>query len=409
MNVPLFIARRYFLSRRLPNAINLITWISITAIAVVTAALIIALSIFNGFENLLGSLFSTFDPAIRISVTEGRWFEPDSATIRLIRTIEGVAVVEPVVEGKAMLKYYDKQSVVMVKGIQKGYLDICPVDEMVIDGAFTLHNTPNYREIVPGAGVAYITNANINDRLHSMSLFALPDDASMKSADDITTYSVYPSGVFSIQKEYDDQYVLVDYMLADSLLHANGRVTSLDIGVAPDADVWQIRDALAAGLGQGFSVQTIHEQHEDLFRIMRTEKVISYLILTLMLGISMVAIVGAISMVVVEKTRDSAVLLTMGLPAGMLSRVFLWMGALIGSTGALAGVSIAGVFALLQEYFGILSLEGGENFIIQAYPFEMQVTDVIVASLTVLGMGFMASVYPAWRAGKLVVAEALRK
>ncbi|MCB9232618.1 MAG: ABC transporter permease [Bacteroidia bacterium] len=408
--LPIFISLRYLFSRKKQNAINIITGISILGITFVTAALILVLSIFNGFQSLIEDLFSSFDPDLKIEAALGRTLPYSEETLKKIQQFEGVEFVSATVENKAMIGYGDKQHIVAVKGVREDYLKISPVDTLVYDGEYRFVAHDGYPACILGGGVAGFINANLLDDIHPIELLvALESGDFLKNPESaIKTESFFPAGYFSVQIEYDNKYVLVGFQQAQKLFGYEGKCTAYEVKLKDKDQADQVKAGLAQVLGKEFIIRTWYEQHETLYKVMQNEKLVAYLVLALILLLAGINIVGSLSMTVLEKTRDIAVLMSFGAHKALLSRVFLALGFMIGALGGMAGTLIGLVVGYLQQAYGIVKLSGGDSFLISAYPLEMRVGDFILIFLTVFGLSLLAAWLPARRAAQISISTALR-
>ena len=404
-----FIAERYLFSvfnKFDFNLINAITGISIFGITIGSASLIIVLSIFNGFHTIIDQFFSKFDPDIKVVAAKGKTMSVSEEVLEKIRSTKGVEYVSYSIENKAMMKYYDKQHVAVIKGIRSDYPKVSPVHTTVYDGDFAFYTQSGAPMVVLGGGVAWYLSASLNDRTHPVKILAPPDD--IKVVAEPIVADVFPAGYFSIQKEYDDQFALVDYKVAEKLFDFKGKCTAYEVRIKPGASPEKVRDALKASLGDRFSVMTRYEQHKTLFEVMKNEKLVAYLVLTLMLIVAGVNIVGNLSMIVLKKTKDVSILKSMGAGRPLIMGIFLFEGFLIGMIGGTAGTLLGGLFCILQKQFNIIRINS-DSFIVEGFPVEPYWPDFLVIFLTVFGLSVLAAVYPAFKAGRQNIVEGLRR
>jgi len=408
---PVRIARRYLFSRRLPGAINLITLISVLGIGLGTASLIVALSVFNGFHELLRGLFEDFDPDIRITHSVGKYLENRPETLRMIRQTEGVSHVVPVLEGRAALKYAGEEAehIVQLKGVPDDFLRVSRVDNRVVRGRYRLRDAAGRYGFVAGQGVEYFTRMNLMSET-PMQFYTLSENADLlrNPEDALRSIQAVPMGVFSLQKEYDDNLVLVPLALARELLDQPEVITAYELKLDnPDAAA-RVQAALQQKLGNGYVVQTWYQQHQTLYEVMRNEKKVAFLVIAFMLLLASCNIVGSLTMVVLEKRRDIGILRTMGATATQIRNIFLLEGLLVGGVAAAWGTTLGLGFCWLQATFGLLRLGGGEVFIVDAYPVKVLAPDVFLVVGTVIILAILGSIYPAWRASRLTVLESIR-
>ncbi|MDX9748929.1 MAG: ABC transporter permease [Paludibacter sp.] len=390
------IARRYLFSKKSHNAINVISGISSAGVAIGTMALVIVLSVFNGFEQLFTGLFSDFDPELKITLTEGKHFSIDTPEFQRVRNLASVEVFSEVVQENALLRFRDKQMPTMIKGVNEtDFRALTHIDSILFEGEFTLYDGA-FERAVAGLGVAstlglgsyfidplYIYAPKRNQRINMLR----PEKSFIESA-------VFMSGIFSIQQnEYDNQYLLVSLNLARELFeYAPEEVTAIELKLKPGADVHKVKDELSAMLGSGFQLRDRYEQQESYFTIMRIEKWITFLILSFILLIAVFNVIGALSMLIIDKKADIVTLRNLGADRPLIQQIFLLEGWLISAVGAVTGLILGAGLSLLQEHLGIIRL--GAGYIIDKYPAATQFSDLIIVFSTVLVMGFLAALYP---------------
>lgn len=382
-------------------------------IMVGTAALVIVLSVFNGLSSLLEGLFAAIDPDLKIVAAQGKSFEEDEDLIAKLKDHPNVAVLTRTIEDRVVMQYFDKQVVATIKGVEDNFTEANEIDSeaYVWEGEYNFEKKNGIDQGVFGQGVAAQLSLNINDHVNPIQIQILNDKANnvLDLANAIIYESIFPAGLFSIQKEYDDRYVIVSLEFARKLFEYENRVSSYEIAIDDLDHVDEVKASLATILGPDYQVITWYEQHESLYRVMRNEKYIGYLILTLLLAIAAINIVGSLSMIVLEKTRDIAVLKSMGATTQLIRRIFLMEGVLVGGIGVSVGMILAYGFGILQQQYGLLTLSGGENFRINAFPLEMQFNDFLLIFLTVTGLSLLAAIYPSFKAAQVEVVEGLRK
>jgi lipoprotein-releasing system permease protein len=390
------IARRYLFSKKSHNAINVISGISSAGVAVGTMALVIVLSVFNGFEQLFTGLFSDFDPELKITLTEGRHFSVNTPEMKQLRNHASVDVFSEVVQENALLRFKDKQMPALIKGVdEKDFRALTHIDSILFEGEFQLYDGA-FERAVAGLGVAstlglgsyyidplYIYAPKRNERINMLR----PENSFVESA-------VFMAGIFSIQQnEYDNQYVLVSLNLARELFdYASHEVTSVELKLKPGVDLQKTKKELVAIIGQEFQVKDRFEQQESYFAIMRIEKWITFLILSFILLIATFNVIGALSMLIIDKKADIITLRNLGADRQLIQQIFLLEGWMISAVGAVAGMVIGGGLSLLQEHFGIIRL--GAGYIIDKYPAVTQFSDLLIVFSTVVVMGFLAALYP---------------
>lgn len=401
MNPLLFqIAFRYLVSRKSTNAINIITLVSMTGMAFGSMALILVLSVFNGFEGLVVSLYHAFNPDVQITATQGKVFKADSLTTEKIASLEEVASVSKTLEENVILKYNDHEYIASIKGVDDEYERVAGVNKKMVEGNFVLQENGSSYAVL-GAGVAGSLLVDLENRFNSIQVF-LPrrgkETMSLDPSQAFIKKNIQPAGIFSIQQEFDSKYMLVPLDFVRELLNYHDEVSALEIKLKPQADAQLAKEHLKKILGEGFDIKDRYEQNRFLYRVMRIEKWAVYAILSLILVIAAFNIIGSLSMLVIEKTKDIAILKTLGADNGMIRKIFLLEGLLTSLLGSLAGVAIAVVLCLIQIKFEVIKLQGSGTFVIDAYPVEMQWQDFALVAATVIVIAVATSWLPAQRA-----------
>jgi lipoprotein-releasing system permease protein len=396
MNLSNFIARRYLFSKKSHNAINIITAISIIGVTIGTMALIIVLSVFNGFENLVVSLYDSFDSDIEITAKIGKTFSPNETFYSKIKSSEGVLSVTPVIEENALLKYHNKQYIATIKGMDNGYLSNTGLDTMLADGSLLLKKDSTYFAIV-GQGVANKLGVNIHDVLSYLTIYVPKRGVQISQLNPeaaFATEAISASGVFAIQQDFDSKYVLVPIEFARRLLNYKEQITSLEIMLTPTADKNLTQKELQALVGDSLLVKNRFQQHEMLYKIMRSEKWAVFLILGFILLIATFNVIGSLTMLIIEKKKDAQVLMSMGATQSFIHKLFLTEGMLISFVGGICGIVLGALICLLQIKFGFVKMPGGGSFVIDSYPVKLEIFDFISVLGTVLLIGFAAAWYP---------------
>ena len=395
LSFSLRIARRYLFSPKSHNAINIISGISATGVAVGTMALVIVLSVFNGFEALIGDMFSAFDPDLKITAVQGKTFDAGSARFDEIRKMPEVAVFTEVVEENALLRFGEKQMPATIKGVTDNFRELTQIDSIIYDGEFVLFDGA-FERAVPGVGVAAKLGmgAHFVDPLYifapkrSTKINLLRPETSLNQA------GTFLSGIFAVnQLQYDDQYVLVSIGLARELFEYDSTtVSAIELKVKPGSDIAKVQKEIKNKTGETFYVKDRYEQQESFFRIMKIEKWITFLILSFILLIASFNIIGSLSMLIIDKKDDIQTLKHLGADNGLIKTIFLFEGWMISAVGALAGLVIGTVICLIQQYFGLVKM--GSGYVVEAYPVLLQPADTLLVFVTVLIMGLLAAWYP---------------
>ena len=407
MNFPFYIARRYLVSKKSHNIINIISAISVVGVAIGAMALIIVLSVFNGFDRLVVSLFSSFNPSIQVTASHGKTFNLSALPVDRIRQIPGILHLTEVIEEDALMKYKDNQSIVTIKGVSGDYMKMSGIDSMMSEGNFILQDGEKDYAVL-GYGLASTLNANLKDYLNPIAVYVPRRYASFSGGFDnaFNTEVIFPSGYFQIQYEYDIKYAILPLRFVKKLLAYENERTALEIGVAKDADLKPVQAQLEKMLGKNFIVKNRFQQQEILYKIMISEKNYIFMILTLILVIATFNVIGTLSMLILDKKKDIAVLQSMGASQSLIRRIFLMEGVLISFIGALLGLALGAVICWLQIRFGLVRLGGaGSSFVVSAYPVHMQVADFIVVFVTVMSIGLLATSYPVYNIRKIHFAK----
>ncbi len=389
------IAWRYLVSKKSHNAINIISGISSAGVAVGTMALIVVLSVFNGFETLISDMFSTFDPDLRITLTQGKTFDINNDGFEKVRKSANVAVFTEVVEENALLRFKEKQMPAIVKGVTDNFKQSTLIDSIMYDGKFIL-NDGAFERAVPGIGIAgnLGLGAQFIDPLYIYAPKRTTKINLLRPENSFNQSGTFVSGIFSVnQLQYDDHYVLVSIDLARELFEYDSTmVSSVEIKLANGIDQVLAQETIRKILGEKYQVKNRYEQQESFFKIMKIEKWITFLILCFILLIATFNIIGSLSMLIIEKKNDIETLRNLGANNSLIKRIFLLEGWMISIVGAFAGIVIGTVVCLLQEHFGFLKL--GTGYVVDSYPIVTNFSDIILVFFTVLLMGMLAALYP---------------
>lgn len=394
MNLSFYIARRYLLGKKSQNAINIISTISVIGISVGTMALVIVLSVFNGFDTVVKSLFSAFDPDIQISVVEGKTFLPGDLPDK-IRSLPGVEAVSEVLEENVLLLYGDKQHIATVKGVDGFYQDVSGLDSMIYEGSMKLKDE-NRSYAVVGQGVAYHLRIGLNF-INPLFIYTIDRKSRINMAqpeESIRRDFIYPSGIFSIEQDFDSRYVIVPIEFTRKLLSYENEASFLEVKLNPTFQPEEVQAEIAAIMGEAFQVKNREQQNALFYRVMKTEKWAIFLILTFILIIASFNIIGSLSMLIIDKKSDILTLRNMGASKQLIERIFLVEGWLISITGSLLGLGLGTGISWIQQHFGVIKLAGSGSFVIDSYPVKIQGVDILLIWLTVLLIGFIAARYP---------------
>ncbi len=359
-------------------------------------ALIVVLSVFNGFEDLVKSLYSTFDPDLLIELKEGKAFDTSEINAEKIKQLPGVVSYTEVVEDNALLKFRSEQYIVTIKGVSDDFLYDNPLDTMLYDGEFIL-KMGNADMAIMGYLVAYHLGVRINDFEHPVYIYVPKRTGKtlgrLDNAFDIKP--VYLSAVFAVQQEFDSKYVIISLDLARELLQYKNEVTDIEIRLNPSADMEQIQEKVKEISGNRFIVKNRFQQQELLYRIMKSEKWAIFLILSFILLIATFNLIGSLSMLILDKKKDIAILYSMGANEKTIKRIFRVEGMMISVFGALTGLILGALLCWVQMEFGLIRLGSEANaFIVPYYPVKMEIMDFVSVFGIVLAIGFFTSWYP---------------
>lgn len=367
-----------------------------------TMALVIVMSVFNGLEDLIRGLFASFDAELKIEVAEGKSFEVTEDWLDSIRSIEGVEILTEVIEDNALFDYNGNQMVARLKGVSDNFLDQGRFSRGYFWGDTTL-GTGLRPAAILGRGVGFYLSINLNDINVPLKVFYPKAPRSAATIDPNQLYSsaiLDPAAFFSIDRQFDDEYVIAPLDFAKNLLNYGNRRTSLEIKVEEGKSINAVQARLKELLGSKFLVKNTDEQHAGLLRTVKLEKLFVFLTLTFILAIASFNIFFSLSMLAIEKKKDIAVLKAMGAPDKLIRRIFLKQGSMIAFSGALIGLILGFLICLVQEKFGLVSL-GISSAVIDAYPVKMIWTDFVWISMAVVGITLLASYRPAFIASKV--------
>ena len=400
MNFPFFIASRYLISKKSRNIINLISGVSIAGITVGTMALIIVLSIFNGLDSLIKSLFSSFDPEIKITLAEGKTFSIDNEQFNQIKSDPGTAVFTEVVEENAMIDYRKRQAIVTIKGVSDNFSKLTGIDSLMVEGSFQLWENDRPLGVI---GYELAAQLSVGLTFFDPLYIYVPRQTSgmiLNPANAFNKDYIFPGGIFSVQQEYDAKYLLIPLDYARDLLNYKDVVTSVELRISDQEDIGSARDRFAGILGPAYKVQTQYEQHQAFYQVMASEKWIIFLILGFILIIASFNTASTLTLLVLEKKSNMHLLQSMGALPKTLRRIFQTEGLLITAIGILLGLMLGSLFCWAQMKFGIIRFPSGGSFIVDIYPLKLIFTDVLLVILLVGLIGLMASIIPVRILGK---------
>lgn len=399
MNFPFYIARRYLFSKKSTHVINLISGISAVGVAVATMALVVTLSVFNGFHDLVASFLTAFDPQIEVVPAQGKTAPADDPVLQRIRTLPEVDVATECVEDQALAVYDGKQAMVTVKGVDDNFNQLTHINDIVYgDGEFSLH----------AANLEYGTvGIRLADKLGMsaswdgfMNIYAPRREGQLDMMNPTEGFVedslISPGVVFMVRNgKYDGNYILTSIGFARRLFDRQGMLSQLEIRLKPGSDLDAVKAEMKEIVGKKYRVMDRMEQQADTFKIMKIEKFIAYIFLTFILAVACFNIIGSLSMLIIDKKNDVVTLRNMGATDKQITRIFLFEGRMISVIGAVAGILIGLLLCWLQQEYGLVALgQSSGSFVVDAYPVSVHPEDIVLVFLTVVAVGFVSVWYP---------------
>jgi lipoprotein-releasing system permease protein len=392
-------AWRYFKAKKTTNAINVISWISIVAIIIGTASLILVLSVFNGFEGLVKSLYSSFYPDLKVSPLSGKQITLTQEQLQRLRSVKGVKNISLVVEEKALLKNGDYQSIINLKGVDQNFTSVTSVQDHIVKGDFNT-GTAEDPLLILGAGIENAVGVQTDRNLVPLAIY-LPRKGEVSLSDPFKSLSVdtiNTSGTFLIQQDFDNKYAITNLAFVKTMLGMNADVYgAAEIAITPDANLEQAQHTIKQILGKDYLVQNRFEQNASLYSVMQVEKWMIYAILSLILVVAAFNMIGALTMLVLEKKQDISVLHALGADRSFIQRIFLNSGILLAVIGGGVGMLVAFLIGTAQTKFHLVPLEGN-TFMVDYFPVKMVLADFLLVSFTVIVIALIASWIPARKA-----------
>jgi lipoprotein-releasing system permease protein len=403
VRLPLFIANRYLLAKKSHNLINIITWISILGISVGSFALIVVLSAFNGLEKVISSMNSRLTPDLQIAAVKGKTIDLTAFPLGQVKDIQGVEYVIPTITEDALFRANDKQHIGQVKGVGLEYQDIDRINDITYGGDGLQLSDGEYEYAVPGAGVAWSLGINAYNPYALVRVYVPKrGNASQMSLENSFNSDVLNvRSLFSTEQEQDEKLVLVPFDWLSELLEYEGKATNVELFLAPNADANKVKKSVTAIIGEDFSVKNQQEQQETLYKIMRSEKWAVYVILTFILILATFNVVGSLSMLMIDKRKDTEILKSMGADNRLIQKIFMNEGLLISVAGGVIGLLLGIILVLLQQQFGFVKFGTGGNYVVDAYPVLLKFKDVLLIFATILVVGCTSAF--------LTVRHAMRK
>lgn len=396
-----FLAWRYLFSKKEHNIINVISGISMIGIMVSTAALVVVLSVFNGMSGIIGGWFNALHPDFEITLREGKSFASDSFPLDQLRALPEVRSVDEIVCDLSLANYEDRQELLYLKGVPDNYLRDNHFEELVIDGDTALWKL---RQPCAVMGTGAAGKLQVNLLSYDMLKLYYPKRTKKNfanAAEAFNTQYLMPTGVLCTNTNYDENYIFCPIAFVRELMHYEGEATSVEIQLKEGANEERCRAEISRIVGEKYHIKDKYEQEESLYKTMKSEKFVIYLILAFILILAAFNIIGALGMLILEKKTDTAVLFSMGASKSLIQRVFICEGLLVSALGGLAGTVLGALICLLQQTFHIVKLGGGgAHYIIPYYPVQIQVTDLLMVLLTILLISLLTSIIPAYNLKK---------
>ena len=399
MNFPFFVARRYLFSKKSTHAINIISGISMIGVAIATMALVVTLSVFNGFHDLVATFFTSFDPQLKIQPAEGKTVAADDPILTEIRQLPQVEVATECVEDQALAIYHGRQAMVVIKGVDDNFSQLTHINEILVgDGEFSLHAADLHYGILGirlaeelATGYAFKEPMKIYAPCRQ-GQFDLTNPENAFEEDEL--YS--PGVLFNVkQAKYDKDYILTSIGFARRIFDQQGMLSSLELRLKPGSNFDAVKKEIKRLCGTKFIVKDRFEQQDDTFKIMKIEKFIAYIFLTFILMVACFNIIGSLSMLIIDKKDDVVTLRNLGASDKQIVRIFLFEGRMISAIGAVVGIVIGLLLCWAQQQFGLVALGSSSgSFVINAYPVSVHPEDIILIFVTVLIVGFLAVWYP---------------
>ena len=399
MNFPFYIARRYLFSKKSTHAINVISGISMVGVAVATMALVVTLSVFNGFHDLVASFFTQMDPQLKVTPVKGKTASADDPLLMKIRQLPEVEVATECLEDQAMAVYGDRQMMVKVKGVEDNFNQLTHINEILEgNGEFELH-AADMSYGIPGLGVAFQLGLGYTYE-EPLRIFAPRRKGQLdmtNPTDGFVVDELYSPGVVFCMKQgkYDRSYILTSIAFTRHLFDAEGQLTSLELRLKPGSDFDRVKQQMQQIASSRFQILDRYEQQGDTFRIMKVEKLIAYIFLTFILVIACFNIIGSLSMLIIDKRNDVVTLRNLGANEHQITRIFLFEGRMISTIGAVVGILVGLLLCWLQQQFGFVRLGSSEgSFVVDAYPVSVHPWDVVLIFFTVIAVGYLSVWYP---------------
>ncbi|MGY6520187.1 MAG: FtsX-like permease family protein [Mongoliitalea sp.] len=402
MNTSFFIAARYFQSKKKKNFITILSIITMVGVAVGAMALVIVLSVFNGLEDLVRGLYASFDADLKIEASQGKSFRMDESTLRKIEAVEGVFLVTEVIEDNALFNYRNYQHLARIKGVSDNYLAQPRFEQGYIWGKLDL-GTQERPQAIIGRGVGFFLSIDLNNEFDLLQAYYPKAPRNAATIDPRQLYNqgtLVPTAFFSVEKEFDDNYIIAPLSFVSRLLNYGDKRTAIEVSVQEGNSIKKVKANLKQLLGEEFTVKDTDEQHAGLLRTIKIEKLFVFITLTFILAVASFNIFFSLSMMAIEKKKDIAILYAMGAKASTVKNIFIKQGSIIAFSGAAIGLVLGFIIVWLQDTVGLVSM-GIDSSIIENYPVKIVWTDFLWTSVSVILITLLASYRPALLASKV--------
>ncbi len=400
MNTSFFIAKRYFLSKKKRNFINVITIMSVVGVMLGSMALIVVLSVFNGLEDLIRSIYGSFDPHLKITVVEGKSFILDSATFNKVKNLTTISYLTEVVEDNALVKYAEKQTLVKLKGVSSEFTKQFGLNKFIVEGKSGFDDKGIPCALI-GRGVQYKLGVDMDNRFYQLQFWYPKNQKKLQlnPQEAFNAANLYPGGIFALEKQYDDYYIFVPLNFVVELMDYGKKRTALEINLKDISLIEEVKTQLQNILGPQFSIKTIEEQHSSMLRAIKIEKLFVYITFTFIMAVSSLNIFFTLTMLAIEKKKDMDMLYNLGADSSIIRNIFLYEGLIIGSIGAIVGLLLGGTICYLQQEYGFVSM-GTETSLINSYPVKMRLNDFLLTGAIIFSVTIGISLQPAIKASR---------
>lgn len=389
MNLPFFIAKRYLISKKSHNAINIISGISVIGITIGTMALVVILSVFNGLSDLVKSMYNSSNPHLSITAARGKVFNPEVSEIAQLKNIDGIRFYNESIEGKALIKYQDKQAIVNIKGVGDSYKEMTNLEQQIKEGEYSIHKN----NILISKQTQYTLNYVAGDLFTPLSLFA-PKRGAVSSFDNeagLNELKCYGIGIFSINDDFD-KFSIMSMDNARRLLDYTSEVSSIELYLKQESNISDVQKQIESILGDKYLVKNREQQNAILYKTMKSEKLWTFIILVFILTVAAFNMIASLTMLIIEKKKDITIMSYLGASSLLIRKIFIYEGLLITSIGAIFGLGLGLLLCWLQLEFSLITLSDG--FVINAYPVKTELKDIVIVMITVLFIGLIATWYP---------------